>query len=160
MSLDIHSEACRDNYYFSNQSTFRVISWWENFTNKLLYVHVIVIILSVISMCLISKSMYTLIKLYMEARKKFKKKKEEQHKINSELIREKKNNIPMNESSITNTSGSSSDSSVYFNPLFESFSSDEEQYPNPNQNNYEKKLKKKKFPQKNTFNMCNSGQLG
>lgn len=148
MSLDIHSEACRDNYYFSNQSTFRVISWWENFTNKLLYVHVIVIILSIISMCLISKSMYTLIKLYMEARKKFEKKKEEQHKINSELIREKKNNISMNESSITNTSGSSSDSSVYFNPLFESFTSDEEQYPNPNQNNYEKKLKNKVSPKK------------
>jgi hypothetical protein len=120
MSLDIHSEACRES--------FQVISWWENFNNKLLYVHLVVIILSVSSIYLISKSMYILIKMYMEAKNRLKKKKEEHDKKMGKDQQKKGQNISLTGSSINNTisSETSSDSSVYFNPLFESLTSDED----------------------------------
>ena len=106
--LDIEDQLC------DKINQVRTISWIENFVSRLLWIHVIVLILAFFSLFFTFRSIFTFIKMYVNARRRLKKKEEEeqQRRMKDDLER-----VPL-------TSGSSDDS-IYFNPLFETTSGSE-----------------------------------
>jgi hypothetical protein len=95
-TLDIRTTTCMED--------FHIVGIFENIFNKMLWIHLLVIILAIMSLFFTLNEMHMLLKMYMEAKNRARQKAASQSGISSY----------------------SSTETHYYNPLFESSSEDEE----------------------------------
>ncbi len=97
-SLDVKSTTCKED--------FHTVGMLENIFNKMIWIHLLVIILAIFSLIFTLNEMHLLLKMYMEAK----------NRVRNKAARDSGTAISSNSSSETH----------YYNPLFETSSEDED----------------------------------